>query len=46
MQLEGNVKSVYKLVSGSELSDDLDIPAAPTALVYPPELPKGNWCLK
>lgn len=44
VQLEGNVKSVYKLASSSELSDDVDVPAAPTAPVFPPELPKGK-CL-
>ncbi|CAH0583027.1 unnamed protein product [Chrysodeixis includens] len=39
VQLEGNVKSVYKLVPSSELGD-VEIPAAPTAPVCPPELPK------
>ena len=41
VHLEGNVKSVYKLRSTSELGDDVEVPPAPTAPVYPPELPKG-----
>lgn len=44
VHLEGNVKSVYKLQSTSELGDDVEIPPAPNAPVYPPELPKGkSW---
>ncbi|KAJ8724466.1 hypothetical protein PYW08_015940 [Mythimna loreyi] len=40
VHLEGNVKSVYKLHSTSELGDDLEIPPPPNAPVYPPEIPK------
>ncbi|XP_028170553.1 uncharacterized protein LOC114360174 [Ostrinia furnacalis] len=40
IHLEGNVKSVYKLQSTLELGADVEIPPAPTAPVYPPELPK------
>ncbi|KAJ8718994.1 hypothetical protein PYW07_016550 [Mythimna separata] len=40
VHLEGNVKSVYKLHSTSEIGDDVEIPPAPNSPVYPPELPK------
>ncbi|PZC86101.1 hypothetical protein B5X24_HaOG213059 [Helicoverpa armigera] len=40
VHLEGNVKSVYKLYSTSEIGDDVEIPPPPNSLVYPPELPK------
>uniref|UniRef100_A0A2A4JVM1 RING finger protein 17 n=1 Tax=Heliothis virescens TaxID=7102 RepID=A0A2A4JVM1_HELVI len=40
VHLEGNVKSVYKLYATSEIGDDVEIPPAPTSIVYPPELPK------
>ncbi|XP_075975850.1 tudor domain-containing protein qin isoform X2 [Anticarsia gemmatalis] len=39
VHLEGNVKSVYKLYSTTELSDDVEIPPPPNAPVLPPELP-------
>ncbi|CAB3235551.1 unnamed protein product [Arctia plantaginis] len=40
VQLEGNVKSVYKLYSTAELDGDVEIPPPPKAPVLPPELPK------
>ncbi|KAL0832049.1 hypothetical protein ABMA28_001543 [Loxostege sticticalis] len=40
IHLEGNVKSMYKLQSTSELGEGVEIPPPPTAPVFPPELPK------
>lgn len=46
IHLEGNANSVYKLKSTTELGDDVEVPRAPVAPVYPPELPKGTFYSK
>ncbi|XP_047997601.1 uncharacterized protein LOC125235178 [Leguminivora glycinivorella] len=40
IHLEGNAKSGYSLILTAELEEGTEIPPAPIAPVYPPELPK------
>ncbi|CAH0399146.1 unnamed protein product [Chilo suppressalis] len=40
IQLEGNVKSIYRLRSTSELGEDFEMPPPPAAPVFPPDLPR------
>ncbi|CAH0752000.1 unnamed protein product [Diatraea saccharalis] len=40
IHLEGNVKSVYRLQSTSDLGQDFELPPPPVAPVFPPDLPK------
>ncbi|CAH0584434.1 unnamed protein product [Chrysodeixis includens] len=46
VHLEGNVKSLYKLYTPSELGDDVEIPPPPVQAVFPPELIKDVRTVK